>query len=350
MIVKRMDDKSSNVLLCRQEAGMKRGREVIKVNVLYDWGATASMITHQAAARASLVPMPRKEKEVSGLNGTKSRSECTYEIPMMDHMGQVKLIHAAGVDKIAWLEEANLPPKLDMMFPELAGKTTILRQKEGEMDILMGLDNSRWLPHQVNMGDESPGNFRLMRSQFGKRYMIMGSGEECRESEPVKSPIRDALEGLRKAGTAFAVWLMIGFWAALYYTILLPMRFVQIRHDAQRNLGYGVGESGLSIDPFADWPPALRRARTRLEERYRTFLVVNEHEERERAKRTQASTYQPLDEEEERNMQFWDLWTPKEKEAQRERERLRDSWCPKRVATISQERWGAKRRRNSDPY
>jgi hypothetical protein len=269
---------------------------------------------------------------------------------MMDHMGQVKLIHAAGVDKIAWLEEANLPPKLDMMFPEVAGKTTILRQKEGEMDILMGLDNSRWLPRQANRGDESPGNFRLMKSQFGKRYMIMGSGEEFREPEPVESPIRDTLEGMRKAGMAFAVWLMIGLWAALYYAILLPMRFVQARHDAQRDLGYGIEESGLPIDPFADWPPALRRARIRLEERYRTFLVVNEREEKERAKRTQASTYQPLDEEEERNMQFWDLWTPEEKEAQRERERLRDSWCPKRVATISQERWGIKRRRSSDPY
>jgi hypothetical protein len=189
-----------------------------------------------------------------------------------------------------------------------------------------------------------------MKSQFGKRYMIMGSGEEFREPEPVESPIRDTLEGMRKAGMAFAVWLMIGLWAALYYAILLPMRFVQTRHDAQRDLGYGVEESGLPIVPFADWPPALRRARIRLEERYRTFLVVNEREEKERAKRTQASTYQPLDEEEERNMQFWDLWTPEEKEAQRERERLRDSWCPKRVATISQERWGVKRRRSSDPY
>jgi hypothetical protein len=350
MIVKRMDNESPNVLLCRQEAGMKRGREVIKVNVLYDWGATASMITHQAAAKASLVPMPRKEKEVSGLNGTKSISGCTYEIPMVDHMGQVKLIHAAGVDKIAWLEEANLPPKLDMMFPEVAGKTTILRQKEGEMDILMGLDNSRWLPHQANRGNESPGNFRLMKSQFGKRYMIMGSGEELREPGPVESPIRETLEGMRKAGMAFTVWLMIGLWAALYYTIMLPMRFVQARHDAQRDLGCGVEESRLPIDPFADWPPALRRARIRLEERYRTSLVVNEREEKECAKRAQASTRQPLDDEEERNMQFWDLWTPEEKEAQRERERLRDSWCPKRVSTSPQERWGVKRRRSSDPY
>ncbi len=40
----------------------------------------------------------------------------------------------------------------------------------------------------------------------------------------------------------------------------------------------------------------------------------------------------PPADERERNMQFWDLWTPEEKEAQKERERLRDSWCPKRVA------------------
>jgi hypothetical protein len=106
---------------------MKCGEEITQMNVLYDWGATASMITHQAAARAKLIPMPCKEQEVVGLNGTKSRSECTYEIPMVDHASQIKLIHAAGVDEIAWLEEGNLPTKLESMFPELTGKTTTLR-------------------------------------------------------------------------------------------------------------------------------------------------------------------------------------------------------------------------------
>jgi hypothetical protein len=143
---------------------------------------------------------------------------------------------------------------------------------------------------------------------------------------------------------------MIGLWSALRHVVLLPMKFVQARHDTQRDLGYGVEEPRLSTIPFADWPPALRRARIGLEKRYRAFLAVNKREEKERMKGTQASTCRPLDEEEERNMQFWDLWTPEEKEAQRERERLRDSWCPKRVAAVSQERWGVKRRRSSDPY
>ena len=128
------------------------------------------------------------------------------------------------------------------------------------------------------------------------------------------------------------------------------MKFVQTRHDTQKDLGYGVEEPRLPSIPFADWPPALRRARMGLEKRYRAFLAVNEREEREHMKGTQASTRLPPDDERERNMQFWDLWTPEEKEAQRERERLRDSWRPKRVAVVSQERWGVKRRRSSDPY
>ena len=83
------------------------------------------------------------------------------------------------------------------------------------MDIFMGLDNSRWLPRQANKEDESPGNFRLMKSQFGKRYMIMGSDAGVREPEPIESPIRNTLEGMRKGGIAFAVWLTIGLWSAL---------------------------------------------------------------------------------------------------------------------------------------
>jgi hypothetical protein len=37
MIVRWMDDESPNVLLCRQEAGVKCGREITQMNVLYDW-------------------------------------------------------------------------------------------------------------------------------------------------------------------------------------------------------------------------------------------------------------------------------------------------------------------------
>jgi hypothetical protein len=156
-----------------------------------------------------------------------------------------------------------------------------------------------------------------MKSKFGKRYMIMGSDAEVCDLEPIESPTRHALEGMRKAGITFAVWLMTGLWSALRHVILLPMKFVQALHDAQKEPGSGIEEPRLPIIPFPDWPPALRRARMGLEKRYRAFLAVNEREEREHMKGTQASTRLPPDDERERNMQFWDLWTPEEKEAKR---------------------------------
>ncbi len=120
--------------------------------------------------------------------------------------------------------------------------------------------------------------------------MIMGSDAGVREPEPIESPIRNTLEEMRKGGISFAGWLMIGLWSALCHVVLLPMKFVQARHDTQRDLGYRVEEPRLPTIPFTDWPPALRRARMGLEKRYRAFLAVNEREEKERQKRTQAST------------------------------------------------------------
>ncbi len=114
----------------------------------------------------------------------------------------------------------------------------------------------------------------------------------------------DTLEGMRKGGIAFAVLLLTGLWSALRHVVLLPMKFVQARHDTQRDRGYGVEEPRLPTIPFADWPPALRRDRIELERCYRAFLAVNEREEKERTKKTQASACRPLDDEEERNMQF----------------------------------------------
>ncbi len=251
--------------------------------------------------------MSRKEQEVVGLNEMKSRSGCTYEIPMVDHAGQIKLIHAAGVDEIAWLEEGNLPPKLESMFPELTGKTTTLRQKKGEVDVLMGLDNSRWLPRQANNEGKSPGNFRLMKSKFGERYMIMGSDAEMRKLEKIERLPRDALERVRKRGLALTLLLMTGLWSALCHIVLLPVKFLQARHNAQRDPGCGAGDSRLPSIAFADWPPALRRARVEFEKRYRAFLADNERERREHVRGIQAGTRLPPDDERERNMQFWDL-------------------------------------------
>ncbi len=104
--------------------------------------------------------------------------------------------------------------------------------------------------------------------------MIMGSDAEVREIGPIESPTRDALGRMWKGGMALTVWLMTGIWSALRCIILLPMKFVQARHGALKDPGCGVEEPRPPITPFANWPPALRRAGMGLEEHYRAFLAA----------------------------------------------------------------------------
>jgi hypothetical protein len=67
-------------------------------------------------------------------------------VPLVDHGSEVRTIQTIGVNKIAWMKEGILPPELETIFPVLAGKTASLKQKKGDVDILVELDNSRWLP------------------------------------------------------------------------------------------------------------------------------------------------------------------------------------------------------------
>jgi hypothetical protein len=122
------------------------------------------MITHQAARQAGLEPASHEARRVSGLNGAKTSSECPYNIMLVEHCGMVEMVQAIGVDKIAWMEKGTLP--LEAVSPELTGELASLEQKEGNVDILVGLDNSRWLPYLVSNKDWPSNNFRLMNQDL----------------------------------------------------------------------------------------------------------------------------------------------------------------------------------------
>jgi hypothetical protein len=44
----------------------------------------------------------------------------------------------------------------------------------GPIELLIGLDNSQWLPVRLEDANEPSVNMRLMKSSFGNQYMIMG--------------------------------------------------------------------------------------------------------------------------------------------------------------------------------
>ncbi len=44
----------------------------------------------------------------------------------------------------------------------------------GPIELLIGLDNSQWLPVRLEDSKEPSVNMRLMKSSFGHQYMVMG--------------------------------------------------------------------------------------------------------------------------------------------------------------------------------
>jgi hypothetical protein len=94
---------------------------------------------------------------------------------MVDCNDEVQVIKAFGVARIAWMDRGTLPPDMDGRFPQLKGEAINLQQEEGYVDLLIGADNSRWMPAYVGSSEFPFDNLRLMMSSFGERFILMGS-------------------------------------------------------------------------------------------------------------------------------------------------------------------------------
>jgi hypothetical protein len=163
------------ILLYRQMVSVEIGGRNQQLQVLYDSGATVTLITHEAADRTGLQPIWQQLKSVSGLNGVVVASSCFYMVPMVDCNDELQVIKAFGVARIAWMDQGTLPPEMEARFPRLKGETINLQQDEGYVDLLIRADNSRWMPAYVGSSEFPFDNLHLMMSSFGERYILMGS-------------------------------------------------------------------------------------------------------------------------------------------------------------------------------
>ena len=94
---------------------------------------------------------------------------------MVDCNDEVQVFKAFGVARIAWMDQGTLPPEMEARFPRLKGEAINLQQDEGYVDLLIGADNSRWMPAYVGSSEFPFDNLRLMMSSFGERFILMGS-------------------------------------------------------------------------------------------------------------------------------------------------------------------------------
>ncbi len=54
MVVQEVGTKEAGVFLCREDVHVRSAEGTTSLHALYDWGATVTMVTHAAAAKAGL--------------------------------------------------------------------------------------------------------------------------------------------------------------------------------------------------------------------------------------------------------------------------------------------------------
>ena len=205
---------SSQSYSCREDIRAEVAGKTHRLHALHDWGATLTLITHDAADRAGLTPIRHSARLVSGLGGKCLESTCFYVVPFVDASDEIQTLRATGVARISSLGASAPPGDIEERFPLAAGWTARLERPAEDADLLIGLDNQRWMPKHVSSSLMEGDNLRLMQSVLGPTCMLMGRATVTAPAEANQGS-RDAPEaGARRAREAPARtgWRERGEW------------------------------------------------------------------------------------------------------------------------------------------
>ncbi len=108
MIVQNIGAKKAGVFLCREDVRVKGAGGTNSLHALYDWGATVTLVTHAAAAKAGLERKVQVAAAVAGLGGRCTTVNSYYMVPVIDGDDAVRVVRALGVDHIATLAAADV--------------------------------------------------------------------------------------------------------------------------------------------------------------------------------------------------------------------------------------------------
>jgi hypothetical protein len=133
---------------------------------------------------------------VSGLGGKCLESTCFYSVPFVDASDKIQTLRAMGVARISSLGASAQPCDVERRLPLAAGWAARLERPAEDADLLIGLDNQRWMPRHVSSSLMEGDNLRLMQSVLGPMCMLMGRA-------PVTAPA-EANQGSRDAPEAGA--------------------------------------------------------------------------------------------------------------------------------------------------
>jgi hypothetical protein len=84
------------------------------------------------------------------------------------------MLRATGVARIASFSASPPPDDIEERFPRARGWGARLARPAGETDLLIRLDNQRWMPRHVSSSLLEGDSLRLMQSVLGSACMLMG--------------------------------------------------------------------------------------------------------------------------------------------------------------------------------
>jgi hypothetical protein len=165
-------------LRCRQMVAAENEGQCFRLNVLYDWGATVSIISEEAVEVMGLATTKQAKRIIKGLGGVTTVSKGTCTLSLVARNGDRKAVTAWEVGEIASLPGGEPPEDVDEQFPGLRylSEPNCLIQKAGPIHLLLGMDHAHLMPKHVAESTDLSSQLRLMSSMFGGQHILVGEG------------------------------------------------------------------------------------------------------------------------------------------------------------------------------
>jgi hypothetical protein len=154
-----------SVLRCRQMVAAENEGQCFRLKVLYDWGATMSMVSREAMEMMGLSPSKQAKRIIKGLGGATTVSKGTCTLTLVARNGDRRTVTAWEVGDIASVPGGQPPEDVDEQFPGLRylSEPNCLAQKGGPIHVLLGMDHAHLMPEHVAESTEFSSQLRLMR-------------------------------------------------------------------------------------------------------------------------------------------------------------------------------------------
>ncbi len=160
--------------LCMQMVPVEANNIVQGLHRLYDWGSTVTLVRRESMERLGFRPVQVAQRIVNGFGGVTVPITGCHFLPLIDVRGNHQVICAFEVEEITTVAETRLPPWAKEVFPSVRAHILWMDTPAGPIELLIGLDNSQWLPVRLEDSKEPEVNMRLKKSSFGHQLMVMG--------------------------------------------------------------------------------------------------------------------------------------------------------------------------------